>query len=133
MIVVFDVECLLCSAWIQFLLRYDRREVMRFASMQSLAGQELLRNAGLNPESLETLLVVYRGNHYRNTAAIFRVLHELGWPWRLAWAAWLVPSFVRDPLYRLIARNRYGWFGRKQQCFISSAEIAHRFLDQVSP
>lgn len=129
MIVVFDADCLLCSAWVQFLLRHDRRAAIRFASMQSCAGQDLLRGAGLNPEKLETLLVVHRGRHYQNTSAIFQVLHELGWPWRCAWVAWLVPAFVRDPLYRMIARNRYRWFGRKQQCIMPSTEVANRFLD----
>jgi predicted DCC family thiol-disulfide oxidoreductase YuxK len=129
MIVVFDADCLLCSAWVQFLLRQDGQEAIRFASMQSSAGQDLLLSAGLNPENLETLLVVHRGRHYQNTAAIFRILHELGWPWRCAWIAWLLPAFVRDPLYRLIARHRYQWFGRKQQCIIPSQASAHRFLD----
>lgn len=133
MIVVFDAECLLCSAWVQFLLCHDKQAAIRFASMQSSAGQELLRRAGLNPEKLETLLVVHHDRYFRNTAAIFRVLHELGWPWRCAWVAWLVPVFIRDPLYRLVARNRYRWFGRKQRCYVPSAEIAGRFIDNASP
>jgi predicted DCC family thiol-disulfide oxidoreductase YuxK len=93
-IVVFDAQCLLCNGWVQFLLRHDRKGVLRFASIQGAAGQQLL-----------------------------------GWPWRLAWLGWVVPSGVRDPLYRLVARNRYRVFGRTEVCILPPPDHAARFLD----
>jgi predicted DCC family thiol-disulfide oxidoreductase YuxK len=130
MIVVFDAECLLCSAWVQFLLRHDKLRVFRFASMQQAAGRRLLAEAGLEVDRLETLLLVTEHGAYRYTSAIFRVLHQLGWPWRLAWMAWVVPAPIRDPLYRWLARNRYRWFGRRATCFVPDAGDAERFLDE---
>ena len=129
MIVVFDAQCLLCNGWVQFLLRHDRRQVVRFASIQGSTGRSLLAQAGLPVEGLQTLLVVDRGNTWQHTSAILRVLHVLGWPWRLAWAAWLVPAPLRDVLYRWLARNRYRWFGRTEACLMPPPDYANRFLD----
>lgn len=131
MIVVFDADCLLCSRWVRFLLRHDRRQVFRFAAIQSAVGKQLLQDAGLQPEKfeqLETLLLVDGPNSYQHTTAILHVLHELGWPWRLAWAGWLIPKPLRDSAYRFIARHRYRLFGRRDTCFSPSAEQAQRFL-----
>lgn len=129
MIIVFDAQCLLCNGWVQFILRHDSKARLRFASIQGAAGRQLLATEGLAPEGLQTLLLVDGSHAWQHTAAIFRVLHALGWPWRLAWIAWLIPSIVRDPLYRLVARNRYRLFGRSAVCIRPQLEHAARFLD----
>jgi predicted DCC family thiol-disulfide oxidoreductase YuxK len=95
-IVVFDAQCLLCNGWVQFLLRHDRQGVVRFASIQGTTGKGLLAEAGLKVDGLQTLLVVDGARTWQHTSAILRVLHALGWPWRLAWGAWLVPTPLRD-------------------------------------
>jgi predicted DCC family thiol-disulfide oxidoreductase YuxK len=128
-IVVFDAQCLLCSAWVQFLLRHDRRGVFRFASIQGATGRVLLAKEGLPVDGLQTLLLVDGARTWQHTAAILRVLHGLGWPWRLAWLAAVVPAFLRDPAYRWLARHRYRLFGRSPSCLRPSSEHAARFLD----
>lgn len=85
MILVFDAQCLLCNGWVQFLLKHDHRQKIQFASMQSTTGQRLLSEAGLRIDRLQTLLVLQDGQTWQYTAAIFQVLHALGWPWRFAW------------------------------------------------
>lgn len=129
MIVVFDAQCLLCNGWVRFLLRHDRAQRFRFASIQGATGQRLLAAAGLQADGLQTLLLVDGGRTWQHTSAIFRVLHALGMPWRLAWIGWLVPAAVRDPLYRWLARNRYRVFGRSDACMLPAPEHAARFLD----
>lgn len=129
MIIVFDAQCLLCNAWVQFLLHHDHQHRFRFASMQGRSGQRLLADAGLQVEGLQTLLLVDGTRQWQHTAAIFRVLHQLGWPWRAAWLLWPVPAPLRDAAYRWIARNRYRLFGRREQCLMPSPATAHRFLD----
>lgn len=129
MIVVFDGQCLLCNGWVQFLLRHDRRGRFRFASIQGEAGGRMLADAGLRVEGLQTLLLVDGDRSWQHTDAILRVLHGLGWPWRLAWVAWLIPRPLRDGLYRWLARNRYRWFGRSAQCMVPDPQVAARFLD----
>ncbi|MDM0109705.1 thiol-disulfide oxidoreductase DCC family protein [Variovorax sp. J22R24] len=129
MIVVFDGQCLLCNGWVQFLLRRDRRGIVRFASIQGSTGKGLLARASLNVDGLQTLLVVDGTRTWQHTAAILQVLHVLGWPWRLAWGAWLVPAPLRDGLYRWVARNRYWMFGRSETCSVPPQNFAERFLD----
>lgn len=129
MIVVFDGQCLLCNGWVQFLLRHDPAQRIRFASIQSAVGQQLLARAGLKVDGLQTLLVIDGDRSWQHTAAILRVLHTLGWPWRLAWVGWLVPAPLRDALYRWVARNRYRIWGRSDTCMVPSPETAARFLD----
>ena len=106
MIVVFDAKCLLCSGWVRFLLARPRGRRIRFASMQGATGRRLLLDAGLQPDNLQTLLVLEGGRAWQDTAAILRVLDALGWPWKLAWAGWLVPAPLRDGMYRWVARRR---------------------------
>jgi predicted DCC family thiol-disulfide oxidoreductase YuxK len=132
MIIVFDAKCLICSSWVQFLLKHDRRRVFRFASIQSKAGADLLARAGLNITTLDTLLLVDGKRNYQHTAAILRVLHQLGFPWKLAWIAWLVPSFIRNAIYRCVARNRYRIFGRSDSCFLPNAEHRLRFIEDTA-
>lgn len=130
MIVVFDGQCLLCNGWVQFLLQHDRSQRIRFASIQSAVGQQLLARAGLQVEGLQTLLVIDGERSWQHTAAILRVLHALGWPWRLAWVGWLVPAPLRDALYRWVARNRYRIWGRSATCMLPASEHRARFLEQ---
>ena len=129
MIVVFDAQCLLCNGWVQFILRHDRDAVFRFASIQGDAGRRLLSQQHLQVDGLQTLLLVDGSRVWQQTAAIFRVLHGLGWPWRLAWVAWLLPAPLRDALYRWVARNRYRIFGRSPVCLTPPADHVQRFLD----
>ncbi|MBA4326667.1 MAG: hypothetical protein C0428_00380 [Polaromonas sp.] len=129
MIVVFDAQCLLCDGWVKFLLRHDKHQRLRFASIQGAQGQALLQRAGLQVEGLQTLLLVDGERSWQHTAAILRILHQLGGFWRLAWLGWLVPAPIRDALYRWLARNRYRWFGRSETCLLPPADAAWRFLD----
>lgn len=129
LIVVFDAQCLLCNRWVKFLLKFDRRGVFRFASIQGEAGQALLARAGLRVDGLQTLLLVDGQHSWQHTAAILRVLHALGGPWRAAWLAWIIPAPVRDAAYRLVARNRYPLFGRSETCLVPPADYSMRFLD----
>jgi predicted DCC family thiol-disulfide oxidoreductase YuxK len=129
MIVVFDPECLFCSRGVQLLLKHDHKKVLRFASIQSVSGSRLLAQAGLKVTALDTLLVISNGQSYMHTAALLRVLHELGWPWRALWLAWLIPAPLRDAAYRFIARHRYRLFGQPESCFVPSPNDRQRFLE----
>lgn len=131
--IVFDGVCVLCNGWVRFLLRHDRRQRYRFAAMQGDAGRRLLVDHGLDPDDpVSFLLVEYdRGPEPRvatDTVAIRRVLAGLGGVWRLALLSAVLPPFLRDPLYRWLARHRYRWFGRHDACAVPDPAQAHRFL-----
>lgn len=129
MIIVFDAQCLLCNGWVKFLLRHDAKAVFRFASIQGEQGRRMLEEAGLKVEGLETLLLVDDEGTWQHTEAILRILRGLGWPWRIAGLLRIIPAAWRDAAYRLIARNRYRWFGRSEVCLIPTPDVRARFLD----
>ena len=128
-IIVFDGVCHLCNAWVQFLLRFDRRGVYRFASMQSVAGRKRLADHGLDPDDPSSFLLLRNGRARTDSDAIVDVLTGLGGAWRVFGVLWLVPRFLRDPAYRFIARNRYRLFGKRDVCMMPTPESAARFLD----
>lgn len=127
-IILFDGLCPLCAANVQFVLKHDRQGRFRFASMQSPAGAALYRRFGIDPADPETLILVTGDRALRDSEAILAIYKGLGWPWRLAALAGAVPSPIRDRLYRLIARNRYRWFGRRTSCWLPDEKWSGRFL-----
>ncbi len=128
-ILVFDGVCVLCSHWVGFVLRHDRQGRYQFAAMQTATGRELLTKQGLDPDDPKSFLLLERGRSYMDTAAIIRVLKSFGGGWQIAAGLLtLVPRFMRDPLYRWVARHRYRLFGRHDVCIVPSAHTADRFL-----
>lgn len=127
-IIVFDAECVLCSANAQFVLRHDWQGRFRLASMQGEVGAALYRKFGIDPADPDTLIVVSGDKVLRDTAAIFAIWSGLGWPWRALTIFRLIPAALRDGLYRLVARNRYRLFGERQTCWMPAAEHADRVL-----
>ncbi|WEJ98190.1 MAG: thiol-disulfide oxidoreductase DCC family protein [Candidatus Sphingomonas phytovorans] len=127
-VIVFDALCVLCSANAQFVLKHDRREHFRLASMQGETGAALYRRFGIDPANPETIILVDGDAVRRDSDAVLAIYAGLGWPWRAAAVLRLVPRFLRDPVYRLIARNRYRLFGRRATCWLPTAEQARRVL-----
>jgi predicted DCC family thiol-disulfide oxidoreductase YuxK len=125
-IILFDGVCNLCHAAVQWVIDHDPKQIFRFASLQSQAAQSLLVELGPLPDSI--VLVDEAGVHTRSQAAM-RIARRLGLPWSLAAVGAIFPAFVRDGVYRWIARNRYSWFGRRESCRVPSPELAARFLD----
>jgi predicted DCC family thiol-disulfide oxidoreductase YuxK len=127
-IIVFDGVCVLCSHWVGFVLRRDRRGQYKFAAMQTPIGRSLLVEHGIDPDDPLSFLLLEGGAHYTNTDAIVRILRSFR-SWRVVAALLsIVPRFIRDPLYRWVARRRYRLFGRREACVVPTADIADRFL-----
>ena len=133
-LVLYDGVCGLCSGLLQFLLTHDRRGVFAFASLQSAIGRAVVEGLGGDPTELMSFYVLanYR-THYsrrfaRSEAALF-VAGQLGWPWKAAVIARILPSVVLDRAYNVIARNRYHVFGRFEQCLPPRPEFRSRFVE----
>ena len=127
-IIVFDGVCALCNGWVDFLLARDRRQRYRFAAMQTAAGRRLLAAHGLDPDDPASFLLLDGQGALTDTDAIARVLSGLGGAWRVAALGRLLPRALRDRLHRLVARNRYRLFGRREACRMPEAAQRHRFL-----
>jgi predicted DCC family thiol-disulfide oxidoreductase YuxK len=127
-IILFDGECVLCSANAQFVLTHDRRGHFRLAPMQGDVGAAICRAQGMDPRSPDTILVVEGDRVRRDSDAVLSICAGLGYPWRLLAAFRLVPAFLRDPLYRWVARNRYRFFGRRAECWVAPPAYRDRIL-----
>jgi predicted DCC family thiol-disulfide oxidoreductase YuxK len=131
-IVLFDGVCNFCNGSVNFIIRRDRSKIFRFAPLQSEAGAKILRQFGQfgSPQDwLETIVLVEDGSCYTRSTAALRIVRRLGGPWRILYAFSVIPAAARDPIYDLIARNRYRWFGRKDACMIPTPEIREQFLE----
>lgn len=127
-IVVFDAECILCSANAQFILKHDQQQQFLLAPMQGEYGSALYRKYDIDPANPETLIVVQDDQLLRNSDAVLAIYAGLGWPWKIAAMAKLLPKFLRDPAYLFIARNRYRIFGKRETCWLPKPEFQDRIL-----
>jgi predicted DCC family thiol-disulfide oxidoreductase YuxK len=128
-VIIFDGLCNLCAGSVQFILKYESSPHFVFASAQSVAGAQLLRQHGLDPADPKSFLVIEDNSAYVRSDAAVCIARHLCMPWRLMGWLRILPRPLRDWGYELIARNRYSWFGRKQQCWLPNAAYAERFLD----
>ena len=134
-IVLYDGACGLCNRLVQFVLKNDRNDVFRFASLQSKLAEQILVRHRLRSESLETVYVVLdyglaEERVLSRLQAVVYVLQQLGGP--LAYVSAILrvlPAPVQNFLYGLVARNRYRVFGRYETCPLPDSDTRSKFLD----
>lgn len=127
-IILFDAECVLCSANAQFVLRRDKIGHFRLASMQGEVGSALCRAHGMNPRDPSSMIVVEGSRLRRDSDAVLSIYEAIGFPWRAVTVFRVIPAFLRDPVYRLVARNRYRLFGKRSSCWVAPPEFRSRML-----
>lgn len=132
-LVLYDGVCGLCDRFVQFLIRIDRRDQLRFAALQGEVGARLLRETGREATALETVIVVadYGGPAQRvldrTDAAIFAIA-SAGGVYGVVAGLRLTPRFIRDAAYRLVAKSRYRIFGRFDACPLPTPATRAKFL-----
>jgi predicted DCC family thiol-disulfide oxidoreductase YuxK len=128
-IVVFDGVCNFCNASVSFILAHDRAGAFRFAALQSKTGRRLLERAALEPLDSDTFALIEGPCCVVRSDAVLAVARRLPAPWKWGVALAVVPRPWRDALYRLIARHRYRWFGRRDVCMRPTPDVRERFLE----
>ncbi|MBV7506582.1 thiol-disulfide oxidoreductase DCC family protein [Bacillus sp. sid0103] len=127
-IILFDGVCNLCNSSVQFIIKRDSAGYFKFASLQSQTGQTLLKKHGLNND-LNSFVLIENDKVYLKSSAALRVCSKLGTVWRIFSIFRFLPSFIRDFLYDIVAKNRYKWFGKEESCMLPLPEWKQRFLD----
>jgi predicted DCC family thiol-disulfide oxidoreductase YuxK len=129
-IVLFDGVCNLCNASVRFIIERDPSARFKFAAQQSGAGQALLAEHGLALDEgvSDSIVLIEHGQMWRESAAALRIVSGLGGPWRVLGWLRVIPRPVRDMGYHFLARNRYRWFGKTEECRIPTPELRARFL-----
>ena len=128
-IILFDGVCNLCNKSVQTALRKDKAGIFKFASLQSDAGQKLLKQYNLPTENFGSFVLIQNGKIYLKSAAALTVAKQLSGPIKLLYGFMIVPAFIRNFVYNIIAKNRYKWFGKMDECMIPTQEIKSRFLN----
>lgn len=127
-IILFDGVCNLCNRSVQFIIKRDKEGRFRFASLQSATGQEILQEFNLPQNDFNSFILYEQGKVYTRSDAALRVSSQLkGWKWTSMFR--ILPKFLRDAVYNLIARKRYKWFGKREECMVPTPELKSRFLD----
>lgn len=127
-VILFDGVCNFCNGSVNFIIDHDPQAYFRFAALQSDAGQQILAHFNLPRSDFDTMIVIEKGQVYQKSTAALHVARRLSFPWSLGGLGLIIPRFLRDLGYSLIARNRYKWFGKQDQCRIPTPAIRARFL-----
>lgn len=128
-ILLFDGVCNLCNGAVQFIIERDEDGFFRFASLQSDAAKKLLEQYPEAPEDISTIVLLEKGRLYTKSDAALRAARYLSGAWPALYGFVIVPRPIRNAVYDWIARNRYRWFGKKDQCMIPTPELKGRFLE----
>lgn len=127
-LLLFDGVCNLCNGLVRFIIPHDRKELFRFAPLTSDIGKKIVARSH-EAASLDTLVYLRKDRLFTRSSAALYVARDLGGIWAVAFIFMLVPSFIRDAVYDLVARKRYGWWGRSEQCMVPMRELRSRFLE----
>jgi len=127
-VVLFDGVCNLCNGIVNFLIDADSCRRLKFASLQSEVGQQILTQFGMDTADFDTFVFYSKGRIYTRSRAALEVVRQLGGPWQLAYVAVIIPPLLRDVIYRWVSANRYRWFGKRDACRMPTPELRSRFL-----
>jgi predicted DCC family thiol-disulfide oxidoreductase YuxK len=129
-LVLFDGVCNLCNSSVQFIIRNDKKNIFLFAPLQGKTGQEVISNFNIDTSQTDSILLYSQKNGIseRSTAAL-KIVRRLRFPFNILTVFLIIPNFIRNWVYDLIARNRYRWFGKQDACMIPTPELKSKFLE----
>ena len=128
-IILFDGICNLCNSSVLFIIKRDPKALFSFATLQNKTAQDLLDKHQLNHRDMDSLVYIKEGRPYHQSTAALHICKQLKGLWPLLYGFILIPKGLRDPIYRWIARNRYIWFGKKEECMLPDEQMKSRFIN----
>jgi len=128
-IILFDGVCNLCNGAVQFIIKQDKKDVFRYAALQSEVSEQLIAERAIDTSKVDSIILIEPGvAYYTKSDAALQIAQDFGGLWKtMAIFTW-IPKTFRNALYDLIAKNRYKWFGRKDACMIPTPELQTKFL-----
>ncbi|MEZ8002251.1 MAG: thiol-disulfide oxidoreductase DCC family protein [Patiriisocius sp.] len=127
-IILFDGVCNLCNGAVNFVINRDPGNVFKFTPLQEKQGVLLLKKHAIDAKMLDSIVLIENGNVYIKSSAALRIAKKMSNLWPLFFALLIIPRFMRDGVYDFIAKNRYKWFGKKEQCMIPTPGLREKFL-----
>jgi len=129
-IILFDGVCNLCEASVQFVIKYDTKDIFRFVALQSELGLSIVKHIGLDTKNIDSVILYEPGIAYNyKSAAALEIAKNLGGFFHFGTVFKLIPNGMRNLLYDYIAKNRYLWYGKKESCLVPTSELKSKFLE----
>jgi predicted DCC family thiol-disulfide oxidoreductase YuxK len=129
-IILFDGVCNLCEASVQFVIKYDKKDVFRFVALQSELGIAIVKHIGLDIKNIDSVILYEPGIAYNyKSAAALEIAKNLGGFFHFGTVFKLIPNGLRNLLYDYVAKNRYQWYGKKESCLVPTLELKSKFLE----
>lgn len=125
-IILFDGVCNLCNTSVDYIIKKDTKGIFKFGALQKSG--ELLKKYNISPEYLNSLVLIQDDVVYYKSSAALKIARKLDGALPLLYPFILLPKFLRDPVYDIIANNRYRWFGQGNTCRLPTPEEAKRFI-----
>ena len=127
-ILFYDGHCLMCSSLVQWVMKKDKKFSIYFAALQDEKFKDFLEEAPENIRSSDSVILYENGKFFHYSEAVFMLYRKLGFPWNLITLLRIFPLFIRDAIYKFIARYRKRWFGSSDSCYIVPTENRANFL-----
>ena len=127
-VILFDGVCNFCNSSVNLIIKKDKKNIFRFAPLQSEIGVKLLLHYGIDPLLTDSIVYIEGGKAYTRSTAALRIARHMKGIYSLLYGFIVLPRFMRDPFYNLIARNRYKWFGKKDSCMVPTPEVRQKFI-----
>ncbi len=127
-VILFDGFCNLCSSTVKFIIKHDKKAQFLFASQQSDAGKKILLQISAKKVKSESILLIDNQQIYKESTAALRILRALGGLYAVCYVFIIIPPILRNALYKIIAKNRYKWFGKRTTCLVPTPELKKRFI-----
>ncbi|MHA3789365.1 thiol-disulfide oxidoreductase DCC family protein [Flavobacterium hauense] len=128
-IILFDGVCNLCDNTVQFIIKHDKEDIFRFVALQSDLGQEIINHIGLDTSKTDSIILYEPGTaYYYKAEAALKIAKELGSVYSLLSIFTVLPNYLNNKVYDYVARNRYKWYGKKEECMIPTPEMKAKFL-----
>ena len=127
-IILFDGVCNFCNFWVNFVIKRDKKDLFRFAALQSESARELTNKFNLDTSKQDTFILVAGDKIFTKSTAALMVCKQLNDPVRFLYPFIILPKFIRDFIYDLIAKNRYKLFGKRESCRVPTEEDKKKFL-----
>ena len=128
-LVLFDGVCNLCDASVQYIIKHDKDNAFLFTALQSEVGQQIIKEFNIDTNKIDSIILYSNeyGISYKSTAAL-KIASKLGFPRNLLSVFLIIPTIIRNWVYDYIAKNRYKWYGKKEECMIPTPDLKSKFL-----
>ena len=127
-VILFDGVCNFCNSAVNFVIKRDKGSKIKFSPIQSSHGQQIIKEHDFHLTYLSSFIFIEKGVLYTRSTAALKLCKYLDGAWPIAYGFIIVPKFIRDGIYNLIAKNRYKWFGQQDKCMVPTPDLKKRFL-----